>query len=52
MGQVILSELAPVVGAQQAEFYVLTGVRNVQKLRLIASYASGGQASIDSTALA
>jgi signal transduction histidine kinase/CheY-like chemotaxis protein/HAMP domain-containing protein len=43
VGQVILSELAPVVGAQQAEFYVLTGVRNVQKLRLIASYASGGQ---------
>jgi signal transduction histidine kinase/HAMP domain-containing protein/DNA-binding response OmpR family regulator len=43
VGQVILSELAPVVGAQQAEFYVLVGVRQVQKLRLIASYASGGQ---------
>ena len=43
VGQVILSELAPVVGAQQAEFYVLDGTGSVQKLRLIASYASGGQ---------
>ena len=43
VGQVILSELAPVVGAQQAEFYVLDGGGIFQKLRLIASYASGGQ---------
>ena len=43
VGQVILSELAPVVGAQQAEFYVLDGAGAVQALRLIASYASGGQ---------
>ena len=43
VGQVILSELAPVVGAQQAEFYVLDGAGSAQKLRLIASYASGGQ---------
>ena len=43
VGQVILSELAPVVGAQQAEFYVLDGAGPAQKLRLIASYASGGQ---------
>src|SRR5678809_1570018 len=44
VGQMILSELAPVVGAQQAEFYVLAGEDN-QKLRLLASFASGGQAS-------
>jgi HAMP domain-containing protein/signal transduction histidine kinase/DNA-binding response OmpR family regulator len=43
VGQLILSELAPVVGAQQAEFYVLNTIDNVPKLRLFASYASGGQ---------
>ncbi|HZE90619.1 MAG TPA: response regulator [Rhizobacter sp.] len=43
VGQLILSELAPVVGALQAEFYVLTTVSNVPKLQLFASYASGGQ---------
>ncbi|MEP7311752.1 MAG: response regulator, partial [Pseudomonadota bacterium] len=43
VGQLILSELAPVVGAQQAEFYVLRSVANSQKLQLFASYASGGQ---------
>jgi signal transduction histidine kinase/HAMP domain-containing protein/DNA-binding response OmpR family regulator len=45
VGQVILSELAPVVGAQQAEFYVLDNAGAAQKLRLLASYASGGQGS-------
>ncbi len=44
VGQLILSELAPVVGAQQAEFYVLT-TSHVPKLRLFGSYASGGQSS-------
>jgi signal transduction histidine kinase/DNA-binding response OmpR family regulator/HAMP domain-containing protein len=44
VGQMILSELAPVVGAQQAEFYVL-GSEGTQKLRLVASFASGGQGS-------
>jgi len=44
VGQMILSELAPVVGAQQAEFYVLAG-EETQKLRLLASFASGGKAS-------
>jgi signal transduction histidine kinase/DNA-binding response OmpR family regulator/HAMP domain-containing protein len=44
VGQMILSELAPVVGAQQAEFYVLAG-EEAQKLKLLASYASGGKAS-------
>ncbi|MBX9963743.1 MAG: response regulator, partial [Burkholderiales bacterium] len=43
VGQLILSELAPVVGAQQAEFYVLTGSADEAKLTLFASYASGGQ---------
>jgi signal transduction histidine kinase/DNA-binding response OmpR family regulator/HAMP domain-containing protein len=43
VGQLILSELAPVVGAQQAEFYVLTTADNHRNLKLFASYASGGQ---------
>jgi signal transduction histidine kinase/CheY-like chemotaxis protein/HAMP domain-containing protein len=43
VGQTILSELAPVVGAQQAEFYVMgSGIE--PRLKLFASYASGGQA--------
>jgi len=45
VGQMILSELAPVVGAQQAEFYVLDGARYAPRLKLLASYASGGQSS-------
>jgi len=45
VGQLILSELAPVVGAQQAEFYVLTTHEVEPKLKLFASYASGGQHS-------
>ena len=45
VGQLILSELAPVVGAQQAEFYVLTGTGFGPRLKLFGSYASGGQAS-------
>src|SRR5687767_12202094 len=45
VGQLILSELAPVVGAQQAEFYVLTTSEMEPRLRLFASYASGGQHS-------
>jgi HAMP domain-containing protein/signal transduction histidine kinase/DNA-binding response OmpR family regulator len=43
VGHLILSELAPVVGAQQAEFYVLGAGAEATKLRLLASYASGGQ---------
>ena len=39
----ILSELAPVVGVQQAEFYVLSTAADEPQLRLFASYASGGQ---------
>jgi signal transduction histidine kinase/DNA-binding response OmpR family regulator/HAMP domain-containing protein len=44
VGQMILSELAPVVGAHQAEFYVLTKPDNDSpKLKLLASYASKGR---------
>ncbi|WP_157119417.1 HAMP domain-containing protein, partial [Azohydromonas lata] len=43
VGQMILSELAPVVGAQQAEFYVLSGAPQQARLKLFASYASSGQ---------
>jgi hypothetical protein len=42
VGHLILSELAPVVGAQQAEFYVLSYTPGKPKLRLMASYASDG----------
>jgi signal transduction histidine kinase/HAMP domain-containing protein/CheY-like chemotaxis protein len=44
VGQMILSELAPVVEAQQAEFYVLDISRETARLKLLASYASSGQA--------
>jgi signal transduction histidine kinase/DNA-binding response OmpR family regulator/HAMP domain-containing protein len=43
VGQMILSELAPVVGAQQAEFYVVNTQLEPPRLKLLASYASGGQ---------
>jgi signal transduction histidine kinase/DNA-binding response OmpR family regulator/HAMP domain-containing protein len=43
VSQMILSELAPVVGAQQGEFYVLDSGMISPKLMLLASYASGGQ---------
>ncbi|WP_354003742.1 hybrid sensor histidine kinase/response regulator [Ramlibacter aurantiacus] len=44
VGRLILSELAPVVGAQQAEFYVLRQEpRGSVRLTLMASYASSGQ---------
>ncbi len=45
VGQLILSELAPVVGAKQAEFYVMAIGSEVPRLKLIASYAAGGQGS-------
>jgi HAMP domain-containing protein/signal transduction histidine kinase/CheY-like chemotaxis protein len=43
VGEMILSELAPVVKAHQAEFYVLAGEKDRQRLRLLASYASAGR---------
>ncbi|MFK4446141.1 HAMP domain-containing protein/signal transduction histidine kinase/CheY-like chemotaxis protein/uncharacterized protein YukE [Caballeronia udeis] len=42
VGHLILSELAPVVGVQQAEFYVLDASGESPALRLMASYASEG----------
>jgi signal transduction histidine kinase/DNA-binding response OmpR family regulator/HAMP domain-containing protein len=42
VGQTILSELAPVVGAQQAELYVRDSLSMEPRLKLLASYASGG----------
>jgi signal transduction histidine kinase/HAMP domain-containing protein/DNA-binding response OmpR family regulator len=45
VGQTILSELAPVVGAHRAEFYVLDSSAPQPLLRLLASYASGGESS-------
>jgi signal transduction histidine kinase/DNA-binding response OmpR family regulator/HAMP domain-containing protein len=46
VGQMILSELAPVVGAHQAEFYVVKAEEGHTSLKLTASYASGGQRSL------
>jgi HAMP domain-containing protein/signal transduction histidine kinase/CheY-like chemotaxis protein len=44
VGRLILSELAPVVSAQHAEFYVLTaGGGDHSRLRLLANFASQGQ---------
>jgi HAMP domain-containing protein/signal transduction histidine kinase/CheY-like chemotaxis protein len=45
VGELILSELAPVVGVQQAEFFVLDASSDVISLRLMASYASNGRLS-------
>ena len=45
VGQMILSELAPVVGVQQAEFYVRDSASLEPRLKLLASYASGGQSA-------
>src|SRR5258706_13781093 len=42
VGRLILSELAPVVTAQHAEFHVLSGGDEFPHLTLLASYASDG----------
>src|SRR5262249_39588478 len=39
VGRLILSELAPVVGAQHGVFYTMEGTDGDAKLRLLASYA-------------
>jgi signal transduction histidine kinase/DNA-binding response OmpR family regulator/HAMP domain-containing protein len=44
VGRLILSELAPVVTAQHAEFHVLSGGDDAPHLTLLASYASEGEA--------
>jgi HAMP domain-containing protein len=43
VGRLILSELAPVVGVQHAEFHVLTPGEESPHLTLLASYASDGE---------
>ena len=47
VGRLILSELAPVVSAQQAVFYTMDGVRDEPVLRLLASYAYKQRKNID-----
>src|SRR5262249_821925 len=46
VGRMILSELAPVVSAQHAVFYVLDSNREVDPLPLLASYGSQGQGAL------
>ncbi len=46
VGRLILSELAPVVAAQQGEFYVLDNSSDTHCLTLLAGYASGGQGAL------
>ncbi len=46
VGRMVLSELCPVVGAQQAEFYVLDQRGSDPKLTLLASFASKGNADL------
>jgi signal transduction histidine kinase/HAMP domain-containing protein len=48
VGRLILSELAPVVAAQHAVFYVLDASRERPRLTLLASYGSKGQTAIGS----
>src|SRR5579872_2572912 len=43
VGRLILSELAPVVRAQHAVFYVLDSMKDESRLSLLASYAARGQ---------
>src|SRR5688500_18927447 len=43
VGRMVLSELCPVVSAQQAEFYILDGGADTPRLTLLASFASEGQ---------
>ncbi|MDB5491616.1 MAG: rpfC 2 [Micavibrio sp.] len=42
VGRTVLSELCPVVGAEQAEFYVLDGQESQSRLTLLAGFASEG----------
>ncbi|MBY0230238.1 MAG: response regulator, partial [Gemmataceae bacterium] len=46
VGRMVLSELCPVVSAQQAEFYVLDEDNGEQSLTLLASYAAEGRGSL------
>ena len=46
VGALILSELAPVVDAHHAVFYVLDATEHASNLRLLASYAAGGESTL------
>jgi HAMP domain-containing protein/signal transduction histidine kinase/CheY-like chemotaxis protein len=46
VGRLILSELAPVVSAQHAVFYILDGSADAAQLTLLASYAHTGASGI------
>jgi HAMP domain-containing protein/signal transduction histidine kinase/DNA-binding response OmpR family regulator len=46
VGRMVLSELCPVVDAQQAEFYMLDARGDGPKLTLLASFASAGTSEI------
>src|SRR5262249_19491729 len=49
VGRLILAELAPVVTAQRAAFYVLDPGGEQPRLKLLANYAGGGQSAIGET---
>ena len=46
VGRLILSELAPVVSAQQAVFHILDASREIPVLTLLAAYADKGQSQL------
>src|SRR5207249_3310693 len=48
VARLILSELAPVVSAQHALFYVLNATGDPPRLTLLASYGSKGQSALGS----
>ncbi len=48
VGRLILSELAPVVSAQHAVFYILDSSKEPSQLSLLASYAYKGQSALGS----
>jgi signal transduction histidine kinase/DNA-binding response OmpR family regulator/HAMP domain-containing protein len=48
VGRLILSELAPVVSAQHAVFYILDSSKEPPQLSLLASYAYRGQSAVGS----
>jgi signal transduction histidine kinase/CheY-like chemotaxis protein/HAMP domain-containing protein len=48
VARLILSELAPVVAAQHALFYVLHATREAPRLTLVASYGAKGQSALGS----
>ena len=48
VGRLILSELAPVVSAQHAVFYILDASKEPPQLSLLASYAYKGQSAVGS----